>query len=866
MTSYQDSSRGAQPPPADHTLHQRNVSDKPVTLCHRRLAHDGAPSANPCSPGPKAAIEVSVSRCNSSSSSRETGQSDPQEWFDYSNQHPTVAIDNDTMDVDLPFPQRGSDSSNSETPCSHKQYNLSPGGLSPEDLSSADGYRSIIDDLTVEIQQLKEELKRYKQTGPDRLRRDTLFETRVHSLHEQKKIELEDTLRSFAASLDGSPEAASLRRRQRGSRSGIRPSHGSSALGPNLRPVDSADASMPSAAMTSSTFLGRPTMSSVESSTQYIDGFLRDTPDGLYPRDMVMTDKERKNLVVRRLEQLFTGSASGPVTLKKPPMQPGGSSVPASVVADAQATDPSTAYEPLSLGSEPAREAVILTLEQRSRLSGSRSGSEGHGSASDPKEDHAENGGRGNDSTAPGANPSLPAPPLPEQRPTRPRDLDPDRAQIPSENMNYIRHLGLLTPGLQPGQRSTQDNRPDAGGWVHLSLLCNMAQIHILSVTPNFIRSAVSEISTRFQLSPDGRKVRWRGGSQGTEFNTDCSGRNSHKGPCTDDLDGSDKKRRRLDAVHSTVDELQSDGSGKDTPKFAPQLRSTLDSFQYKPLLVQQDTPDGHSSLDEMACTGSDPEESGRGPSCSRGPTRKKQHREGVVIYYSGALFYTDLSGDPSDGSTTAHTLLSARKPEDSQQSSGFPTSPRQTTSGLSINHRPLTYRGHVPQQSSAVDGDHDEARSLASDDCEQMSDIELDLVWSDHHQYLEQQPLEPCGLGGVLPEDHFMVVVVTKRPTQDVPRLASGPRSGRLAGSVKQAIHQLATMPTSCPVLGDLKRKQGEEEPPPIEVEYLSGRIKRLAPAPLPPPITFFPPFSTDISTSGQNDDVSLDVDDAPS
>jgi hypothetical protein len=40
-----------------------------------------------------------------------------------------------------------------------------------------------------------------------------------------------------------------------------------------------------------------------------------------------------------------------------------------------------------------------------------------------------------------------------------------------------------------------------------------------------------------------------------------------------------------------------------------------------------------------------------------------------------------------------------------------------------------------------------------------------------------------------------------------------------------------------------------------PIEVEYLSGKIRRLKPMPLPPPATFFPPFSTDSSTSGDDD-----------
>ena len=44
--------------------------------------------------------------------------------------------------------------------------------------------------------------------------------------------------------------------------------------------------------------------------------------------------------------------------------------------------------------------------------------------------------------------------PLLRQRPTQPCGLDPDRAQIPSENMNYIRHFGLLPSELLSEQRS----------------------------------------------------------------------------------------------------------------------------------------------------------------------------------------------------------------------------------------------------------------------------------------------------------------------------------------------------------------------------------------------------------------------------
>jgi hypothetical protein len=64
---------------------------------------------------------------------------------------------------------------------------------------------------------------------------------------------------------------------------------------------------------------------------------------------------------------------------------------------------------------------------------------------------------------------------------------------------------------------------------------------------------------------------------------------------------------------------------------------------------------------------------------------------------------------------------------------------------------------------------DNNEVQGLTNDGREQSSDIELDLIWNDAQQDIGQQPLVPCGLGGVLHDDHFTVVIDMKRPKQDV-------------------------------------------------------------------------------------------------
>ncbi|KAM5351828.1 hypothetical protein ACJ41O_004551 [Fusarium nematophilum] len=884
MPPNQDTSQGTQPRPSSRTGHplpRRTSPANSVTLRHHRLARDASLRASPGSAPPMATAATSSPRRNSSGDSHETGQSDPKNWFDLSNQNPTATFDNNIMDVDPPFFQKESDSSNEDKPFPYN-HQLAPPKLTAAQSSSADDYRSVIDDLTIEIQKLREELKRYKQPGPDLLRKEKLFEIKVHGLPKKKKRELEATLRDFAASLEGSPNASSSQKKSSRhanrdrmySGSGSFSKHASSSSGSNFRPADSAYASMSTGAKSSGTSLSRPTIGSqAKSSAQKVESYLRDIPEGLYPRHMAMTEKERKKLVVRRLEQLFTGKISGRQVVKKQHVPPNGSSTAlAPVVTEPRPNVSMTVHEPpvLQTSHEPSREARILPLEQQSGHSGKKSRSGGNGSASNSNGDNTESGGNGN-STSSRTNPSPPMPPPPEQRPTRPRDLDPDRTQVPSENMDYIRHLGLVPPELLVEQHS-HDVHPDAEGWVYLNLLCNLAQLHMINVTPDFVRSAVSGISTKFQLSPDGRKIRWRGGTEGTRFSSDSSGYNSHKSPSTDDTEeGSEKKRKRQKTGLSTGDEFQSGSSSKNASRFDPQLCAPSESFHYKPLFVRQDSSGGQTSLDETVSSFGPPEDSNLGESRwglsgSGASSRKKRRHDGAIIYYSGVPFCTDLSGDPGDMSPTTHMLATGQSQPGAEQTSKLPLSPpRRSHSGSFIDYKPLTERGlSRAHQSSAMDLDTDYPPSLVYD-TDDMSEIDLDFRWTDNAQYMEYQPLEPCGLGGVRPEDHFMVVVATRRPTQDVLPTPTQTDGRRASESTEGIIRRLATMSTSSPVLGASK-PVAITEPPPIEIEYLSGRIKRLAPVSLPPPAIFFPPFSASDSTTDEEEETSDDLDSSQS
>lgn len=784
---------------------------------------------------------------------------------------------NTAMDIDPPFFQKETDSSNEGKvyPYNHP----GPSNATRVHSSSADDYRSVIDDLTVEIQRLKEELKRYKQGGPDMLRKEKLFEIKVHGLPSRKKRELEATLRDFASGLDGSQDATSsnkkgdshhAKRDRMYSASGSHSKHTSSLTG--SKPADSAYASMSTGANSSGGSLNRPSVHARgKLSEQKVENYLRDIPQGLYPQHMAMTDKERKRLVVRRLEQLFTGKISGRLARATMPSQVAMNNVQVPSAPTAVTShDGTTVHQPPSLHqretTEASREAKILSSEQQPGQSGKKSRSRDNGSASYSNEEQTESSGNGasNDSGT-NASPPLASPPLaslPQQRPTRPKDLDPNRVQVPSENMEYIRHLGLIPPELLQEQPALQNVHPDADGWVYLNLLCSMAQLHMINVTPSFVRSAVTEMSIKFQLSPDGRKIRWRGGSEGTKFNSDSSGYNSQKSPSTDDTDvAADEGRKRKKTSHSTGDEFRSGSSSKNASKSGPQVSASSNSFHYKPIFAHQESTEGMTSLDDTVSSFGPAEESNfegsrYGVSGSGSTARRKRRRDGAIIYYNGAPFCTDLSGDLGDLSPTAQLAASA---QDAERRFARPCLER-SDSGSYIKCKPLSDKGHLIGSGSRMDVDGGDGQGqYESDD---VSEIELNLTWSSTPQYLNFRTLEPCGIGGVLPEDHFMVVISTNRPKEDAN--VSSKMFDERATSPKATsaiIRRFGKMSTSSPVLTATKLSSSHD---PIEIEYTSGRIKRLAPVALPPPAIFYPPFGTDESgstdwMSGSDEDMDL-------
>ncbi|KAK1986474.1 frequency clock protein [Colletotrichum cereale] len=852
MSDDQHPSHGTQPPtsPKGHPLPRRSSPENSITLHNHRLAHEA--NAKELSMRAAAAATRSESSSpyrQSSGESHNTGPSDPNKWFEQSNENPKALYSNG-IDIDPPFFQKESDSSNEDNPqpTSYPTY-LRPvqGTLKPSAThsSSADDYRSVIDDLTVEISRLKDELKRYKQKGPEMMKQDRLFEIKVHGLPKRKKRELESTLRDFASGLESSTpsaEASSARNKSRHkarieSGSGSASKHASSTSGSHSRPVDSAYASMSTGANSSGTSLARPSASSrAKSSEQKVENYLKDIPEGLYPRHMVLTDKDKKKLIVRRLEQIFTGKISGRSVTHHQPKSSGNIASYAPIMVEPATGNTTTTHGPsnVPLGFyEPSREARILMSEQKKDLTkdnGSTSNSNGD------QHDYFVN------SAVTGTSP--PDPPLPEQRPTRPLDLDPDRKQNPSANMDYIRHLGLAPPHLT-GLATHEDVSPDADGWVYLNLLCNMAQLHMINVAPDYIRSAVSEKSTKFQLSSDGRKIRWRGGTDGTRFSSDSSGdvsqtSRSDESDAAYDAEHSKKRKRRQASKGGLY--LNSAGQNSlDQSKF-DQKMSSADSFHYKPLFVHQSSSAEQTSLDDSnssgAGDGSNNGASRWGNSGTGSARRKRRRLDGAIIYYSGAPFCMDLSGDPGDMSPSSY-LTSTGEEQQSPSSQGLRPVPQRTDSGSTLPYRPLIEGKKAPSVAVVTEEGFDDSDM----------DIDANFPWSNGCQDPVTINLDACGLGGVIPDDHFRVVATTRRSkinaTPSSPSTLKRNDVGKLVDRIKSPLGASSQV-------GLFKPKSKSHLP--VTIEYTSRSVEKLNPTPLPPPGMFFS-FDSDTSDTSSED-----------
>jgi hypothetical protein len=723
----------------------------------------------------------------------------------------------------------------------------------------------VIDDLTIENKKLKARLRKYEKPQNTHLAKDRLFEVKIHSLSARKRRELEDLLREFALSIDSSTEGAS-RMRTRGTLpfTSLTPAissllkHSSSPSTSNSRPIDSAYASMSNSCPTSTSTLnhtleGRLVSQQRIGKEQNIKSFLHNIPEGLLPKHSpVMTERQKKKLVVQRLEQLFTGNRGANIGNRNQPLQQ------QEVSKSAAKADQSADYDPIAL--EGVREAHIVPYKM-----------DVNGRPAKLFDDSSYEtqvlGSGSSEESSPSRSP--------EQRPTRPLDLDPNRAQNPSENVEYIRHLGLSTPQLAFDESA---DAPDAEGWIYLNLLINMAQLHIINVTPDFVRKAVSDVSAKFQLSQDGKKLRWRGGSRGTQMSSDsCASSDRNSSPHDSDIFGEHQRKRRkvgtskFTSVPCSMNEVSGDVSGPS------------DSFHYKPLFHHaRSSSDGFISSDESESLFGYKAPNASGIGRSSRPSKLKSERsgskgrirndEGPIVFYSGTNFCTDLSGDRGDIMTPLHVSGVGKDGyrNYTQTALGCQSKSKapqifRTISGSLLSFRPFRDYSKGPAFLQT-----EETRPKTPELLEDDSGNDIDFVKDSATSSCPPAPLqdfEASGLGGTRPADHFTISVQTrrtraarhlpKRPKFSVP----GARFGKLGHNISKNSLDLYHDSELEEVISDRLSSLLSFSPTPnstnaplVKTDLISARFARLAPSELPAPAGYFGMTSSSGADSDSN------------
>ena len=713
--------------------------------------------------------------------------------------------------------------------------------------NDTEDFRSVIDDLTIENKKLRRRLKKYERLHCSHLQEEKLFEVRIHGLAAHKRRELEHTLKSFASSVeDRSPRKPTFS----GTTSPVRalqPSHhkplSASTFGSGA--LDSAYASQSG---------GHPSgraNNGIASRTAHrnVQSYLHDIPSAhMSQPSLGLSSNARRKLVVRRLEQLFTGKGAAAQWKAHSQQQQQLST------AAAEADRSTLEAGGQRVWREGTREAHILPDHEDLRVENME-----EITAKAQRSRNDSESGTDAGSTAIGVSWAA----TPEQRPTRPLDLDIYRAQDPSDNIEYIRHLGLANPAMgDPNTNSDED------GWTYLNLLMNMAQLHTLNVTPEFIRKALSKVSAKFELSPDGNRVRWLGGTEGTSMISDgdeseCRGNvNSTGGSLSASKTASNTDLSKKWGSDSTL-ERSSNPLASTATSFLPHEigakrrpvqtagSARAGTFHYKPLFfhtARSDSGnDGSMSSDAVSSSGS--LEIATGLHSSSNDVRERQaklrgrkHEKGPIIFYNKAKFCTDLSGDP-DGPI------------------------REDVAYVRYTDQPL---GHIPPESMSdylgdvvsepmeVEGDEPTTEdSHLSSTALDLGDLMTSI--SDCANGRETPlPMEVSGLGGVQPEDNFVVKVQTRQKAR--PRSASKTVPPR---PVRRILHRLPKAAIDAFTEDTSITRDGSAS---LNSEVISAVKTHMPSSTLPPPSYVCLPFSSDDSDGSSSeytlsDDFSLPI-----
>lgn len=783
------------------------------------------------------------------------GRFKAEKWFEDTNKNASGMKNVPFNDDDPPFYihhelSSGGNSTGavrSDGPFSHDQVHGPSTGptkslLAKMDISSSNSedFRSVIDDLTVQNQKLKKKLKKYEKLHCSHLQEEKLFEVRIHGLAAHRKRDLEETLRNFASSVEAEiPETPAqiipLQSLTPADPLGTQHKPPSSSTSASKQ-LDSAYASMSGKTGGSHPQLhdqhSEDRTGQATQAKQQIRSYLHDMPESLMPKHTIgMSDRSKSKLVVKRLEQIFTGKGAASRRHKQSHQQ--------QEVSHSAARDDRQEARGRRPTREGMREARILSSDAElpvETMSETNLASHKSRRSSNDGDDSARDTNASRDVS-------------PEQRPTRPLDLDLHRAQVPSDNIEYIRHLGLAPPAKDPNEVS-EDN-----GWVYLNLLISMAQLHTLNVTPEFIRHAIADVSAKFELSADGTKIRWRGGTDGTRMSSDSDGSEDVTKSKSTETSLSVSKRGSF----ADLSEAQNPHTGRMSVPPESSAASEIGAkrrpvplgqvqdggkFQYKPLFFHtapSEENDDSSRTTEESSSSWRGNGTGRNSGLNSGShgiresearLRKQNLGNGPIIFYNKARFCTDLSGDR--GSATIDADAYRRYTEHPIGCSSLSTcddEDERTDKSLlcSRDSMEVATDGHTTTRSAL---DLEDLKSCISD-CEG-SPSPMDM--------------EASGLGGIQPEDNFVVRVQVRhgnKSNKQAPRKLSPFSTPR--GPIRRMLHRLPER--NLDTFREETKEIPRSQPLPLKMEIISAIKRNLPPSRLPGP-------SYKLSTTDDDDD----------
>lgn len=766
----------------------------------QKLAHGADSHGNGISEKAIGSVQLTSQRSSSDESA--------SRWFEKANENgPTSQDGSAQTNDDEPFFLGAQQSSYPDNLDS--AYGDDPFGAEHQGDGEKEELREVIDDLTVENKRLKKLLKSQRSTPQPRpAAKDRLFDLRVHGLSAEKKRELELLLRNFTA------HANNL-----ASRSGSSATRGSINTNRNLggnraaravpiqqrkepHPTDSgygtnSHSKSHSGGNSTAVSSGGQSAAPISSSNRNknIKNYLHDIPDTLLPRQAPFrSERAQQVLVVRRLEQLFTGKQAAPGDHSQPIQQQEVSNS----AARADARPNRTAK------TEGTREARILPYDGNVNV------------------DCVERQDASPKDTSPNTNTnSMPTQPgSPNQRPTRPLDLDIHRAQVASDNIEYIRHLGLSTPRIH--QANDSKDQP----WIYLNLLTGMAQLHTLNVTPAFIRKAIKKMSTKFELSEDGRQVRWKGGSAGSSLPA-CEDRaietaNDNLPEVVEERSGSSSRRSKTNSSSNNV--VSEEPSFEDSALYTsgtspPNEETSANSNQptssmnvkskpisgpnYQTMIYKGKKYSAAASYLESTSSSSPSADSGDLVRMLSSSTLDKGRGsdEGMITYYSNPFFCSDASADKSPVNWKPQRRLMSGE-------------------GLGIKQNPFTESPLRAADACYFTPEFAPKPCLGEVDETKMC-LQLPPISSSGEEETQPMEMEVSGIGGVCPEDNFAVDVKVLRHAQSL---------------------QADEHPDVVPFTGSRKRKR-------YSYSYRTAKreIFELQPSKLPPPsYVFFTPSSS--------------------